>query len=389
MMERFNRGRERRINPEYSKYMRRIARRRRAIRELRERGEANTPAILELKRQIEKNDRARKALPSREPLDLAYRRLWYCRYADDSLIAVIGSKNDASDVMAEMRAFIEVSLHLHVAENKSKISHATEGTIFLGYEVISRTTDKIVRVNLKGTHTRTRAVAERMTLRIPEEKLLKFCHEKGYGDYGTLKAKHRYALEERSDVEIIMAYNAELRGLANYYSLAFNAKRRLHKLQRIWEGGLFKTLAAKHKMSVTKTAKKLRRGNDSVCKYEEGKMKELLVFSLRRWKPSWSANRDVDIQPYTPIFTMSRTEIVQRLNAGLCEYCGVTQGYFEVHHARKLADIKDGTSKWQKVMSAMRRKTLVLCNECHDLLHSGRLPDWRWRSRIEAESRMN
>ena len=62
-----------------------------------------------------------------------------------------------------------------------------------------------------------------------------------------LKAMHRAAWLNRSDAEIIMAYNAELRGLANYYCLAYAAKTRLNKLQYIWKGGLFKTLAAKTK----------------------------------------------------------------------------------------------------------------------------------------------
>ncbi|MGK5095043.1 hypothetical protein WDW89_23915, partial [Deltaproteobacteria bacterium TL4] len=39
--------------------------------------------------------------------------------------------------------------------------------------------------------------------------------------------------------------------------------------------------------------------------------------------------------------------------------------------------IKDGKENWQRLMIARRRKTLVLCVECHDLLHRGKLPDWR------------
>jgi hypothetical protein len=59
-----------------------------------------------------------------------------------------------------------------------------------------------------------------------------------------------------------------------------------------------------------------------------------------------------------------------------------------VHHVRKLKDVKDGKALWQKVMAAMQRKKLVLCVECHDRLHRGELPDWRWRKHIEVESRV-
>jgi hypothetical protein len=30
-------------------------------------------------------------------------------------------------------------------------------------------------------------------------------------------------------------------------------------------------------------------------------------------------------------------------------------------------------------MATMHRKTLVLCHVCHELLHNGTLPDWRYR----------
>lgn len=149
-----------------------------------------------------------------------------------------------------------------------------------------------------------------------------------------------------------------------------------------------KTLAAKHQTIVAKGSKSLRRGHDCVHSYaDKVKMKNLLVFSLRSWKPPKNASRCVDIEPHIYMLTMSRTGVIQRLNADLCEYCGINRGYLVVHHVRKLKDIKDGKDLWQKVMMAMQRKTLVLCQECHDLLHNGTLPSGRQRSRIEAESR--
>jgi len=390
-MSSFNRGRWRAPNPEHRQYTNRIYRRRVTIRELRERGEAiNSPAIQELQQQIREDDEARKALEPYDPLDPTFRRLRYCRYADDTLVGIIGSRHDAEEVMEGMKEFTTNTLHLSIAENKSKISHAPEGTIFLGYEVISRTTAKVKRIKSRnGIHAAHRTVAERMTLRIPEEKLLKFCHEKRYGDYATLKTTHRSALLQRSEAEIILTFNAEFRGLANYYCLAFSAKTRLDRLYYIWKGGLYKTLAAKHNTTVTKIVRRLKHGNDFVLQYEaRGRMKDLAVFSLRHWKLPRNADRSIDIEPQTYAYTLSRTEIIERLNAEMCEYCGATKGYFEVHHVRKLKDVSDGKSHWQQVMAAMQRKKLVLCVECHDQLHEGKLPDWRWRSQIEVESRV-
>ncbi|MEM5641056.1 hypothetical protein AAHB52_01065 [Bacillus toyonensis] len=44
----------------------------------------------------------------------------------------------------------------------------------------------------------------------------------------------------------------------------------------------------------------------------------------------------------------------------------------EVHHVRKLKDLK-GKKKWEEFMIARRRKTLVLCKDCHVKLHAGKM----------------
>jgi hypothetical protein len=65
----------------------------------------------------------------------------------------------------------------------------------------------------------------------------------------------------------------------------------------------------------------------------------------------------VDVPPNIAPYTLTRTEIVQRLNAEKCEYCGQGQGYFEVHHMRKLKDLH-GKEHWQQVMASMQRSTV-------------------------------
>ena len=69
-----------------------------------------------------------------------------------------------------------------------------------------------------------------------------------------------------------------------------------------------------------------------------------------------------------------RTELVKRLLAEKCELCGSTEN-IEVHHIRKLADLKKKgqaeVPKWVQIMSARKRKTLVVCRECHVAIHNG------------------
>ena len=90
---------------------------------------------------------------------------------------------------------------------------------------------------------------------------------------------------------------------------------------------------------------------------------------------------NIDNQQNTSWLTLSRTELVQRLNANCCEYCGKIGGYMEVHHIRAMKDVRGKTQLWQEMMSAMNRKTLVLCFDCHRELHSRGLPNWRAKVR--------
>jgi hypothetical protein len=70
-----------------------------------------------------------------------------------------------------------------------------------------------------------------------------------------------------------------------------------------------------------------------------------------------------------------RSEVVERLLAQECELCGA-EGDCQVHHVRKLADLdRPGRGEkppWDKRMAARRRKTLVVCQECHQVIHQER-----------------
>jgi hypothetical protein len=69
-----------------------------------------------------------------------------------------------------------------------------------------------------------------------------------------------------------------------------------------------------------------------------------------------------------------RKELAARLLARRRELCGDT-GPVLVHQVRKLASLgKPGPGQPRRatVMARKRRKTLVVCHPCHDLIHHGR-----------------
>ena len=68
---------------------------------------------------------------------------------------------------------------------------------------------------------------------------------------GTWKAKHRTYLKDNDDLEILSIYNAEIRGLYEYYKLANNVSV-LNKYKYIMEYSMYKTFANKYNTSVKK-----------------------------------------------------------------------------------------------------------------------------------------
>jgi RNA-directed DNA polymerase len=116
LRQRLNRGRKRRDNPEYRHYSHKIHNLRKEYERLKE--SANPEDLKVLKKQILEYDSIRKQLPAGDPWDRSYRKVFYCRYADDFVIGIIGSKEDARKVMIEVGDFLQTNLKLQISERK-------------------------------------------------------------------------------------------------------------------------------------------------------------------------------------------------------------------------------------------------------------------------------
>jgi group II intron reverse transcriptase/maturase len=109
---------------------------------------ARNPAYLDLQNQLAKARRrgdrplARAlrrrmvSLPSADPDDPGYRRLRYCRYADDHLLGFTGPKAEAEEIKQRLAEFLRDNLKLELSRDKTLITHARTGAArFLGYEI--------------------------------------------------------------------------------------------------------------------------------------------------------------------------------------------------------------------------------------------------------------
>jgi group II intron reverse transcriptase/maturase len=170
------------------------------------------------------------------------KRLVYVRYADDWLIGVCGTKSDCEEIKVKISDFLKNVLQLELSDEKTVITHSSEGVQFLGYIVRVRRS-QIVKSTKRG---KRRTLNHQVELLVPlQKKVERFLLAKGIVEQtpdGALKPVHRPRLLNLSDWEIVKHYNAEIRGICNYYRLAVN----YHKLgffSYLMEYSCLKTIA--------------------------------------------------------------------------------------------------------------------------------------------------
>jgi hypothetical protein len=352
----YTRGDQRKRNPPYMALLnaarnRRIARKRKEARALRKQAQR---------------------MPSRVPDDPDFRRLWYVRYADDWLLGFSGPRAEAEAIKSQLAEFLHNTLKLTLSPEKTLITNArTQSARFLGYEVVNQNSDT---KQFRARHQR--CINGAPGLKIPEEVIRAKCAR--YMRRG--KPFHLAARINDSDYSIVTQYQAEYRGFVQYYLLAYNAHR-LWRVHRVMQLSLVFTLADKHRASANTIYRKYR----ATVKTAHGTLKVLEARHTRdggkeplvvrfggielRWQRRATLN-DMPKEVYG-----NRTEVVQRLLAQECELCGSTRAC-QVHHVRKLADLnRPGQGEkplWVRRMAARRRKTLVVCQRCHEEIHRER-----------------
>ena len=345
------RGTRRKVNPQY----RELAARRRAALQDGDREQA---------RELEKQMRA---LPYGNPMDPGYRRLFYARYADDHLLGLIGPKAEAEEIKTKLAEFLRETLALELNTAKTLVTHARTGAArFLGYQIT------VQHSSTKITNGR-RSVNGRIALRVPRDVVTAQCAR--YRRRG--KPWHRSILQNLPDYDIVQTYGAEYRGVANYYLLAQDVWR-LNRLRWNAETSMLKTLAAKHKSTVTKMAarykaKVITDDGPRTC-FEARRKREGKPDLVARFGgiPLKRDRRAVIRDPAPVPAATPYRELIHRLRRKRCELCehGAT---VTVHHVAKLASLGKpgpGQPAWAALMARMRRKTLIVCAPCHEYIHA-------------------
>ena len=365
----FDRGDRRAMNLEYKRYSRKIWWLGTKLKQTKDKD--TRKELIDAIKQHQKN---RMHLPSVDEMDEGYRRIKYVRYADDFIIGVIGSKSDCEAIKEDIKNFLGEKLKLTLSEEKTLITHGNRKAKFLGYEIYVRPfTDKTLRGEKSGVLIK--AYGKKVVLEVPmstmRDKLLYYEAMEIHQFEGKAKWKptSRTKLLHLDDLEILDAYNREIRGFANYFSIANNSSH-LNSFKYIMQYSLYKTFARKYSTTARKIIAKYRHHKDFAVFYEDKKGgKKMRVFfngSFKRKTTAMDASCDYVANT---IFNTTVSSLIQRLKAGKCELCGATEN-IEIHHVKRLKDLK-GKEPWKIQMIGRQRKTLAVCIPCHNKIHHG------------------
>lgn len=292
----------------------------------------------------------------------------FVRYADDFIIAVKGSREDCVRIKAELTEYLTNELKLTLSDEKTLITHSSNKARFLGYNISVRRS-QIIKQNGQGCKQRT--LNNKVELTIPFDKIEKFMFERGIiRQTGADKFRplHRKGWLYLPDYVIVERYNAEMRGIFGYYRLAVDYNC-LGYFRYLMEYSCYATLAGKYNSSISKIAKKYKKGKIWSVPYvtASGEMREKRLVTLKDCKFNDCEDR-ITVHKYAPNAT--NATIRARLQRGVCELCGKKSDEpCEVHLVPSLKSL-DGNELWEQIMLKSRRKTLVVCEECHKAIHA-------------------
>ena len=311
-------------------------------------------------------------LPRYDARDTDFKKIQYTRYCDDFLIGVIGSREDAETIKAEVKKFLAEELNLTLSDEKTKITHTSDCAEFLGYRIKVSRSESIKR---RKDGVKTRPFSGVVKLYVPKENWIKKLLEYGAIKIVTdengnekWKAMHSGKVLNKSDIEILSDYNAKVRGLFNYYCIADNACV-IGKFGRAMKYSMMKTFAFKYKTKVSKIKKKYVVNGDFTVNYETKQGTKTSVFYNQGYgKRDNSIAGQIEILPQYKRYDRPNS-LARKLKTKTCELCGGYCTDLEIHQVKKLKNLK-GNSEWEKLMRKRRRKTLAVCPACHEKIHS-------------------
>ncbi|MGN4932431.1 reverse transcriptase domain-containing protein [Bacillus cereus group sp. MYBK14-1] len=370
----FNQGKRRKKNPEYENVRSKMRRLEKKIDNTDE--QEDSDSIENWKQEVKVLKKKLTQMPYSDQMDNEYRRLTYVRYADDFLIGIISSKEDAQYVKEEIAKFLKDKLKLELSMEKTLITNASNKQAqFLGYE-IKIFKSQAIRTDKLGR--KIRLLNGKVQLKMPHKawvnKLQKY-QAIQMSAKGTWKPKPRNYFQRNEDLEIVSQYNSEIRGLYNYYRLAENVSNHMHRFAYFMFYSMLKTFATKYRKRTKHIRKKYMKNGRFTVEYETKRGIKQIHFIERNFpRINGISKEQTDVEKNTR-YTMSTTRLSDRIKAETCESCGRSNTTIHMHHVKRLKNLREKSNKsyLEQQMIARNRKTIALCKECHLKRHKGEI----------------
>jgi len=296
--------------------------------------------------------KSKRRIPNTNFHDPHYRRLNYVRYADDWIIGVRGTEEEAKKILDQVSKFCEQT-KLKVSDTKTKITNISRNkALFLG-TLISRS--KHVR------HSRmTVSAIKRGSLGLRFEAPIQRIKDKfkAAGFIENNQSHPKFVWLHLNHDQILHLHNAVLRGILNYYSFAHNYGRVVSFSLYILRQACAKLLAAK--FSLGSTAKTYREFGKNL-KSPNGTM---------FLNPSYTAPLKFMITASPVIQALYSSKSIAGLYNLNCSVCG-SNYRVEMHHVRAMKNLNPKISLIDRLMVKAHRKQIPLCRECHMKKHRG------------------
>lgn len=182
--------------------------------------------------------------------DPNFRRMGYVRYADDFVVGIIGSRDEALVIKNRIAEFLRETLKLELHPNKTLVTNPRVGKVrFLGYILGKSVPKPYVYSRMYNRALKTVRVlrGDRVYLKMDIFKVVQRLATKGYCDKSGVPKPNFIHLPE-SQSATLQKVGWIIRGLERYYHLAESKRQELSRTIYILQHSTAMLLAAKFKL---------------------------------------------------------------------------------------------------------------------------------------------
>ena len=355
---------------------------------LEESGDINFNQVKEQKKRFKKLRLERLATPYNDSNRITKGAV-YVRYADDWVLTLTCSEQEAIEIKTNLSQFLESNLKMQLDEDKTIITRTSKSYKFLGFQ-IRRNIGKpklarvLQKINKKGQPKYIRPLRRTTSLQITIEpdidrikkrlKILKMCDQKCFP-----KGKTSWAAY--NEFQIVQKYALIMRGIFTYYKPCKRLSK-LYRISYILQYSCAKTIAIRKKISLPQVLKLYglsltvtekiynTKGDPTTKRQQYYDIVALRKMENKNPKPYSSTN---DTDPFRiREFWRTKFKVYNE-----CCICG-SMDNVQLHHINSISSLKYKTKKKDyaaAIRSQLNRLQIPVCHACHVSITQGKYSD--------------